>query len=440
MTKDVINLVIAGHVDHGKSTLVGRIFLDSGLISERMLARMKRHAEAVGKRTFYLAFLTDEGLEERQRGLSIETSFKGFETERRRYNIIDAPGHRDFVKNMISGASEADVAVLVVDVGVSANAGLAPQTREHLILLQAMGIERLVVALNKMDAVHYDSEMFELARLEVSDFCEQLGYSAGVQADFVPVSALNGDNVSICSAKTPYYEGPPLLDLLDGIPPIPRPIELPLRMPILRTFAVPGVGSVVAGKIETGQVAPGDSVVIAPYPGTGLTRAEVKSIEWQHQSVDAAQAGDDVGVLLTKQEKGFVSRQVKKGAVMGSPGASPRAVSRFKAQILVVDHPNGFGERYAPYLHVHQAAMPCSIEQILSASNIEGTPMTPEEASDGRIRLVNGCSAVVWVRSQKPLVIEPASRFPRLGRFVLRDGRTVATGLCLEVEGASAIR
>lgn len=430
MSKEMINLVFAGHVDHGKSTLVGRIFYECGQIPERVLDRLKRHATAVGKPSFHFAFFTDTKLDERQRGISIEVAYKGFETDVRRYNIIDAPGHRDFVKNMITGAAEADAAVLVIDAKETSSSGAAPQTREHLILLKALGIESLLVAVNKMDTVDYDEEAFELCKLEIEHFCERIQYSAGVNATYVPISALHGDNVAKHSQNLLWYQESPLLEILDSIPLQVRPVECPLRMPILRAFSVPGVGSVVAGKIETGRLVPGDNVVIAPYPGTRIARAEVKSIEWQHTQVTSASAGDDVGVLLTKQEKGFVSRQIKKGAVLGSPTNPPRVAQRFKAEIMVVDHPTGIRAGYAPYIHVHQAAMPCSISEILSAWDSQGQ----EKCVDDENKLNNGDTAVVWIVPHKPLVIERASDISRLGRFVLRDGHTVATGLCLEVE------
>ncbi|GAH33157.1 unnamed protein product, partial [marine sediment metagenome] len=258
-----------------------------------------------------------------------------FETDSRRYNIIDAPGHKDFVKSMISGAAEADVAILVVDAKETSTKGAAPQTREHLVLLKALGIDRLVVAVNKMDTVGFDQEAFDLCKMEIEHFCEGIQYQVGIDALYLPICALDGDNVDKPSQKLSWYKGQNLLNVLDSIEQPSRPIDLPLRMPILRTFVVPGVGSVIAGRIETGKVSLGNKVVIAPYPGTGMAQAEVKSIEWQHKEVDSASAGDDVGVLLTKQKKGFVARYVKKGAVLGSPMDSPRGCRRFKAEIVV---------------------------------------------------------------------------------------------------------
>jgi len=428
--KPMINLVIAGHVDHGKSTLVGRLFYELGKIPERTMERFRRQAEAVGKGSFYLAFFTDRSLEERKRGISVETAFVGLETETKRFNIIDAPGHRDFVKNMITGAAEADAALLVVDAASTGSGGLAPQTREHLNILNALGITSLIVAVNKIDVAEFSQEVFDYCELEVQDFLRQIGFHVDDTVPWIPTSAFLGDNVTQHSERMPWYRGPTVLEALERLSQPPRAYDLPLRMPILRTFSVSGVGSVVAGKIETGQVRPGQVVVIAPYPGSGLARAEVRSIEWQHQTVDLGRAGDDVGVLLTKQDKGFVARQVKKGAVMGDPGDPPREVRRFRADLIVLDHPSGIRRGYAPYLHVHQAAMPCSVEEIIEARNPRGEP----KVVDDDTRLVSGDRALVWIRPHKPLVVETFRKIPSLGRFVLRDGGTVAAGTCLQVE------
>jgi elongation factor 1-alpha len=307
--------------------------------------------------------------------------------------------------------------------------GLAAQTREHLVLLRALQVPALVVAVNKMDAVDFGQESFDLCKLEVEHFCAGLDYAAGVRATYLPISATQGDNLTQASPRIPWYDGPSLLDALDALPPPARPVDQPFRMPIVRTFSVRGVGSVVTGTIESGQVSPGDRIVIVPYPGTGFTQAEVKSIESQHQGVVTALAGEDVGILLAKQEKNFLARQVKKGAVMASSASPPRAVRRFKAEVRVIDHPSGVRAGYGPCLHVHQAVLPCRVAELLAVVN----PHDEARPSLKDACLVNGQTGVVWIETEKPLIIERASDYPRLGRFVLRDGRTVAIGRCLEI-------
>ncbi|MFC2060804.1 GTP-binding protein, partial [Chloroflexota bacterium] len=376
----------------------------------------------------------------RERGITIEAAFRGFETDSRRFNVIDAPGHKDFIRNMISGAAIADVAVLVIDAVRTFNQGAAPQTREHLVLLNAFGIRHLIVAVSKLDLVNFDKETFDYCQLVVDDFMASISYKPDSKTQFIPISALEGDNIVKHSERTSWYDGPTLFEALDSIPPAKRATDLPLRMPILRVFSIPGVGSVASGKIETGTVRPGDSVTVAPYPGTEQTRAEVRSIEWQHQKVEVAVAGDDVGILLAKQERGFMPRLVKKGAVLGSSGDPPEAVKRFKAQLMVVDHPSQIRKGYAPFLHVHQAAMPCTIEEILLITSKSGETKLSgnfSESEDEGVYLVNGDTGIVWIKPQKPLVIEKFERIPQLGQFALRDGGTVAVGICLEVERLS---
>jgi elongation factor 1-alpha len=303
MAKDFVNLAILGHVDHGKSTLVGRLFHECGHIPDRMMARLQRLAEGLGQPALRFAFFTDTSLDERRRGITIDVAYRSLETPHHIFNVIDVPGHKDFMRNAISGACGARAAVLVVDACVSTEEGLAPQTKEHLLLLKALDLAPLVVAVNKMDAVAFSREAFELCRLEVEDFCARLEYHGGASAAYLPVSAAHGDNVTEPSPRLPWYHGPSLLAVLDAMPPLAYTGDRPLRMPILRTFSVRGVGSVVTGIVESGRLAPGDEVVITPYAGAGCTRAEVKSIERQHVHVPSASAGDDIGVLLTKQDR-----------------------------------------------------------------------------------------------------------------------------------------
>jgi elongation factor 1-alpha len=437
MAKEMINVVFSGHVDHGKSTLVGRLFCDLGLISPQALDRLKRHADAIGMSSFYLAYFSDTSLAERERGITIEASFQGFETDSKRFNIIDAPGHKDFIRNMISGATMADVAVLVLDAASTSEQGAAPQTKEHLVLIKAFGIKHLIVAVNKMDVVGFSEEAFEYCKLIIEEFSSKISYKPDGGTIYVPISAFDGDNVVKRSEKIPWYKGPTLLGALESIPPATRFTDLPLRMPILRIFSIPGIGPVAAGRIETGTIKPGDSVVIAPYPGTEEAKGDVRSIEWRHKQIESASAGDDVGVLLSTHGKGFMPRLIKKGAVLGPSNDPPKAAQRFQAQILVINHPSSIRKGYAPYLHVHQAAMPCAIEEIIKIIDQYGEVKFPKKhglASEEEISLVNGDTGIVWIRPERPLVIEKFDRIPQLGQFALRDSGTVAVGTCIDVQ------
>jgi elongation factor 1-alpha len=415
MTKPTLNTVIAGPSGHGKSTLVGRLFADLGLVDAEAIERLKKHAGAAGKPSSYLAFFTDTSLQAREQGLTIETAVHKFETEKKRFSLIDVPGRPDYVKNMISGAAMADAAVLVAD---ATREDAAPQAREHLILLRAFGINHLIVAVNKLDADGFPEDKFEKCRLAIENSIKALAYQPEGGTLFIPISALEGDNVVKRSARTPWYQGPALFEALDALPEAARPAGLPLRVPVLRVFNIPNTGAVITGMVATGTVRPGDAAVIAPYSGETAAKVEVGSIEWHHSKVEAASAGDDVGILLGNAERGFLPRLVKKGAVLGGAADPPHPARRFKAELHVVDHPSRIVPGYSPYLHVHQAAMPCTVEEILQAGS-----------------LASGETGVVWIKPQRPLVIEKFEKMPPLGRFVLRDGGTVAFGTCLEVEG-----
>lgn len=425
----MINVVFTGHIDHGKSTLIGRIFHEYGVLSTKIMDRLGRHAKALGKFSSRFAFFTDTRLDERERGISIDLSFKSLETPKNKLTIIDAPGHTKYTKNLISGIAAADASVLVIDTKETVSKGLAPQTVEHLILLKALGIESLIVAVNKIDTVDYDQDFYEHCKLEIEKFCNKIRYDTGTIISFVPVSAIDGDNVLKLSEKTSWYKGPSLMDSMDSIGIPAFNTNFPLRMPILRTFNVRGVGTVLSGKIEMGQVKSGDQVAIVPYPGSVATRVKVKSIQRQSRKIDSASLGDYVGVLITKQEKGFMARMVKKGAILCSFSSQPHIAGNFIAEVEVVDHPAGISVGYTPYIHVHQAAMPCRITKILSINNIP----TIKDNVEQKVKINKGDTAIVRIKPLKPLVIEPVLEIPRLGKFALRDGRTVAVGKCLRI-------
>ena len=426
--KPLINLVFAGHLDGGKSTLVGRMLYELGRLPEQTISRLRRHAKAAGKETFFYAFNSDRSLEERERGISIEAHFDDFETEQRRFNIIDAPGHQDFVKNMIMGAAKADVGVLVLDAQETSHEELQPQTREHLILLHSLGVEKLIIVANKMDLVDYSREIYESLKIKIEDFLKQVLCKFQDELVYVPASAYCGENVVESSDRLLWYSGPTFLEALEGIEQPHRLVDAPLRMPIVRTFNVQ-FGAAATGKIETGRVRPGDTVVIVPYPGIGSITGRVSSIKCKDEDKKEATAGDDVGLLLEQLEQGFVIRKIKKGFMLAGSEHPPVEAERFKARIVVLDHPSEIRAGYTPYLHCHQASLPCRITEIEDVRDSKSNE--PKESNSGS--LVNGDTATVWIEPQKPLVIEKAQDFPRLGRFALRDGRTIGSGACLEI-------
>lgn len=421
MEKPMINLVIAGHVDHGKSTLIGRLFEELNLVSKSEKEKAERDAKDLGKETFKYAFFMDTSLEERTRGLTIELGFKPFETQTKRFNIIDAPGHSDFVKNMITGAAEADAGVLVVDVQDTLDK-IMPQTKEHGILMLTLGVNQLLVVINKMDKVNYAKDAFEEVQTKIQEFLSSLGFANVKKMLYIPVSAFYGDNITEKSKNMDWYTGFTFLEALDTLEEPPRLVDKPFRMPVLRTFRSRGMGKViVAGKVESGEVQEGDTIQIIPYGGSG----KVLSIEWQHKRFKKAGPGFDVGLALS----GAVNkREIKKGYMVCKPGTASPVADKFKARVMAWNR--FLGEGYCPIIHCHQAVLPVQVTKVENTFDIA----TGEVLSTDTKGIPPGQGGTVWIQPLKPLIIEKASEFPRLSRFALRDGVvTVAAGMCIDI-------
>ncbi len=421
MEKPMINLVIAGHVDHGKSTLIGRLFEELNLVSKSEKDKAERDAKDLGKETFRYAFFMDTTLEERTRGLTIELGFKPFETDKKQFNIIDAPGHSDFVKNMITGAAEADAGILVVDAQDTLDK-IMPQTREHAVLMLTLGVDQLIVAINKMDLVNYKKDAFEEVKGTIQEFLSSLGFSKLEKMTYVPVSAFYGENITEKSEKMDWYTGPTILEALDTLEEPPRPVDNPFRMPVLRTFRSRGMGKViVAGRVESGYVQEGDTIEVVPYGGSG----KVLSIEWQHKRLKKAEPGFDVGLALS----GAVNkREIKKGYMVCKAEALAQVADKFKARIMAWSR--YIGEGYCPIIHCHQAVLPVKVLEVENTFDIA----TGEVVSTDAKGVSPGQGGTVWIQPLKPLLIEKVSEFPRLSRFALRDGvNTVAAGVCVDV-------
>ncbi len=419
--KEHINLVFIGHIDHGKSTTVGRLLYDSGNIDENTLRKLREEAERLGKVGFEFAFVMDSLKEERERGITIDLSHKKFETQKYYFTIIDAPGHRDFVKNMITGASQADAAVLVV----AADDGVNAQTKEHAILARTLGVNQIIVVINKMDKMNYDEKRFNEVKEDVSKLLKTIGYKVD-EIKFIPISALKGDNVVKKSENMNWYNGPTLIEALDTLKPPEKPVDLPLRLPIQDVYNITGVGVVPVGRVETGVLKVGDKVVIAPgREGRGLV-AEVKSIEMHHEPLKEAKPGDNIGFNL----RGVGAKDIARGDVVGSLDNPPTVVSEFTAQLIVLNHPTVITAGYTPVFHVHTAQVACKIEAILKKLN----PATGETIQENPDFIKNGDAAVIKVVPTKPLVIERQKDIPQMSRFAVRDsGMTVAAGMCIDL-------
>ncbi|MCX6777894.1 MAG: translation elongation factor EF-1 subunit alpha [Candidatus Micrarchaeota archaeon] len=416
--KEHMNLVFIGHVDHGKSTMVGRILYETGAISEQQLRKLKEEAEKVGKPTFEFAFVMDELKEERERGVTIDVAHRDFQSPKYYFTIIDAPGHRDFIKNMITGASQADAAVIVV----SCKDGIQPQTKEHAFLAKVLGIQQIAIAINKMDEVKYDRVKYDDLKAQLTTLLKNIGYKVA-DIHFVPTSAYDGANVSKKTPdKTPWYTGPCLVEVLDMFKVPPKPIDKPLRMPIQDVFTITGHGTVPVGRIETGIMKVGDNVVFMPSGAKG----EVKSIEMHHQPLTQAGPGDNVGFNV----KGVDKKDVRRGEVVGTASNPPTVVQDFTAQVVVLEHPTAIAKGYTPVFHIHTTQVACRIEEILEKKD----PKTGQTQQKNPDFVKTGDVAIMKIRPLKAIVAEKFSEFPQLGRFAVRDmGQTVAAGVILEI-------
>ena len=416
--KPHINIVFVGHVDHGKSTTVGRLLYDSGNISEQALRKLKEKAEELGKGGFEFAFVMDNLKEERERGVTIDLAHKKFETPKFEFTIIDAPGHKDFIKNMITGASQADVAILVV----AAAEGAMAQTKEHIMLCRTLGVGQMGVAVNKMDTIQYDEAEFNKVKGEIEGILKTVGYK---DIPFIPVSSLHGENIVKKSDKMSWYKGPTLLEQFDLFKVPEKPVHLPLRLPIQDVYNITGIGTVPVGKVETGIMKVNDKVIIVPArEGKGVV-GEVKTIEMHHEQITQAEPGDNVGFSV----RGIGIKDIARGDVLGHVSSPPTVVEEFTAQIVILNHPTVLTVGYTPVFHIHTAQIACRITELVKKLN----PATGETLQDHPDMLKNGDAAIVKVKPAKPLVIERQKDIPHMARFAIRDaGSTVAAGFCID--------
>ncbi len=421
--KPHLNLVVIGHVDHGKSTLVGRLLLETGQFPEHLLQKYREEAKAKGKESFALAWIFDQLKEERERGLTIDVAHKRFDTDKYYFTVIDAPGHRDFVKNMITGTSQADAAILVV----AAPEGVMAQTKEHAFLAKTLGVDQMIVAINKMDEVDYSKEKFEEVKAEVDKLLKSIGYK-DEQLQYVPVSAFRGDNVKE-KKNLGWWDGPTILEALNKFKVPEKPIDKPLRWPIQDVYSITGVGTVPVGRVETGVLKPGMKIIFLPSKKPGGAIGEVKTIEMHHEQISQAIPGDNIGANV----RGVSKNEIRRGDVAGPVDNPPTVAKSFIARIVVLNHPTAISKGYTPVFHCHTAQVACRFEELLKKFN----PRTGEVVEENPKFLKTGDVALVKIVPTRPMVIEPVSEFPQLGRFAIRDmGQTVAAGVCVEVEKA----
>ena len=423
-----VNLVVIGHVDSGKSTSTGHLIYKCGGIDKRTIEKFEKEADEMGKGTFKYAWVLDKLKAERERGITIDIALWKFESEKSVFTIIDAPGHRDFIKNMITGTSQADVAILMIaSPGGEFEAGWSKegQTREHALLAFTMGVKQMICCCNKMDAkgADYKEERYNEIKSEVSLYLKQVGYKIET-VPFIPISGWVGDNMLERSENMPWYKGPCLMDALDQIKPPKRPVLKPLRLPLQDVYKISGIGTVPVGRVETGVIKPAMTVTFGPLG----TTTECKSVEMHHEQVAEAIPGDNVGFNV----KGLSVTDIKRGYVASDAKNTPASdTEHFLAQVIVMNHPGKIQNGYAPVLDCHTCHIACKFAEIQSKMDKRTGKVTEENPK----HIQSGDAAMVKMIPSKPMVCEAFNEFPPLGRFAVRDMKqTVAVGVIKETE------
>ncbi|ATU08662.1 translation elongation factor EF-1 subunit alpha [Methanohalophilus portucalensis] len=416
--KPHMNLAVIGHIDHGKSTLVGRLMYETGAIPQHIIDKFREEAKEKGKESFAFAWVMDSLKEERERGITIDIAHKRFDTDKYYFTIVDCPGHRDFVKNMITGASQADAAVLVV----AATDGVMAQTKEHVFLSRTLGINQLIIAVNKMDATDYSEDKYNQVKKDVSELLGMVGFKAA-DVPFIPTSAFEGDNISKNSSNTPWYNGPTILECLNNLQLPEAPDDLPLRVPVQDAYTISGIGTVPVGRVETGVMKKGQMVTFMPSGASG----EVKSIEMHHEEANEARPGDNIGWNV----RGVGKADVRRGDVCGESKNPPTVADEFTGQVVVLQHPSAVTIGYTPVFHCHTTQTACTLMSIDKKLD----PKSGQVKEENPTFIKAGDAAIITVKPTRPMVIEPVKEIPQLGRFAIRDmGMTIAAGMCMSVK------
>lgn len=442
--KTHVNIVVIGHVDSGKSTSTGHLIYKCGGIDKRTIEKFEKEAQEMGKGSFKYAWVLDKLKSERERGITIDIQLMNFTTEKYHVTIIDAPGHRDFIKNMITGTSQADCAVLIVasstgefEAGISKNG----QTREHALLAYTLGVKQMIVGVNKIDNTEppYSEKRFNEIQKEVSSYVKKVGYNPKA-VSFVPISGWHGDNMLEESTNMPWYKGwtcekgdkgketkltgKTLVQAMDAIDPPKRPTDKPLRLPLQDVYKIGGIGTVPVGRVETGIIKAPMVVTFAP----AAVSTEVKSVEMHHETLTEGLPGDNVGFNV----KNVSVKDIKRGMVTSDSKNDPaKETASFLAQVIVLNHPGEIHNGYQPVLDCHTAHIACRFDEIRekidrrSGKSIEDKPKFVK----------SGDAAMVNLLPSKPMCVEAFSDYQPLGRFAVRDMRqTVAVGVIKSVE------
>jgi len=449
--KPIVSVVVIGHVDSGKSTTTGHLIYQCGGIDKRTIEKFEKEAKDMGKGSFKYAWVLDKLKSERERGITIDIQLQKFETSKYNITVIDAPGHRDFIKNMITGTSQADSAILIVASGkgeFEAGISKSGQTREHMLLSYTLGVKQMIVAMNKMDSTEptpYSGDRFEEIKKEVSGVLKKVGYDIRA-VPFVPISGWHGDNMIEPSTNMPWYKkwekevrktpkaeptkqsGVTLLDAIDAIMPPERPKDSPLRLPLQDVYKIGGIGTVPVGRVETGFIQAGQVVTFAP----GGVSTEVKSVEMHHAALTQGVPGDNVGFNV----KNVSVKDIKRGMVCSDSKNNPaKETKSFIAQVIILNHPGEIHAGYQPVLDCHTSHVACKFAELIEKIDRR----SGKKLEDNPKCVKSGDAAIAKLVPSKPMCVEKFGEFQPLGRFAVRDMKqTVAVGIIKDVEKLEA--
>ncbi|KAJ8086576.1 translation termination factor GTPase eRF3 [Marasmius tenuissimus] len=420
--KEHLNIVFIGHVDAGKSTMGGNLLFITGMVDKRTMEKYEREAKEAGRESWYLSWALDSTPQERLKGKTVEVGRAYFETDARRYTILDAPGHKTFVPSMISGAAQADIAILVI----SARKGefetgfeRGGQTREHIMLVKTAGVSKVVIAINKMDdsTVNWDKARYDEIKEKITPFVKAAGFNPKTDVTFIPVSAYTGKNLKDRVGKdAPWWDGPSFLELLDHMPMVERKINAPLMMPISEKYK--DMGTIVVGKIESGHIRKGDDLILMPNKDPVEVTAIYTEME---EEISSAICGDNVRLRL----RGVEDDDISPGFVLSSPSKPIHAVRQFEAQLAILEHKSIICAGYSAVMHIHTLAEEVTLPALLhyfDKATGRKSKKPPQYAKKGQ-------KIVALVEATAPVCVERFADYPQLGRFTLRDeGRTIAIG------------
>jgi elongation factor 1-alpha len=452
-SKEHLNIVVIGHVDSGKSTTTGHLIYKCGGVDERTIEKFKKEATEMGKGSFCYAWVLDKLKAERERGITIDIALMKFETDKYDVTIIDAPGHRDFIKNMITGTSQADAAVMIVASAVGEfEAGWAKngQTREHLLLSFTLGVKSVIIAINKMDYTTppYSEARYKEIRDEVKGYVKKIGYKVE-EIPFIPISGMQGDNLitplnpdtgrpleKVTSPNMPWYENcevkrkdgqkkiTNLVNALDNVDPPTRPKAKALRLPLQDVYKIGGIGTVPVGRVETGVIKPGMVVTFGPVE----LSTEVKSVEMHHECLAEGCPGDNVGFNV----KNLSVKDIKRGFVASDSKNDPcKEAASFDAQVIIMNHPGTISAGYQPVLDCHTAHIACKFAELKQKVDKRTGKATEENPKSVK----SGDAVIAQLVPSKPMVVENFKEYAPLGRFAVRDMKqTVAVGIIKSVD------